>query len=184
MSVRAERIAEIRAEELLTELLRSQGWDPRKPPNGEMLRQHEYKDYSHLLEILRGISKSGGTGDGKPEAFLIDRETFQPLAVIEVKPNIINLDKAVDEVTEIYGRACIDAGYTPLAIALAGTSENDFAVRVLKWMGTKWLPITYETNPINWIPNRADIGHLLAPGASCEIRPSVPPPEVLVRSSG
>jgi hypothetical protein len=112
MSARVERIAEVRAEQLLTELLRSQGWDPRKPPNGEMLRQQEYKDYPHLLEILRGVSKSGGTGDGKPEAFLVDRETFQPLAVIEVKPDISGLDKAVKEVTEIYGRACIDAGYS------------------------------------------------------------------------
>lgn len=179
MSARAERIAEVRAEELLIELLRSQGWDSRKPPMGEMLRQHEYKDYPHLLEILRGISKSGGTGDGKPEAFIVDRETLQPLAVIEVKPDISSLNKAINEVTEIYGRACIDAGYTPLAIALAGTSEIDFAVRVLKWMGTQWLPITYETHPISWIPNRADTDRLLVPGAPCEIRPSIPPPEVL-----
>lgn len=179
MSARTERIAEVRAEELLTELLRSQGWDLRKPPNGEMLRQQEYKDYPHLLEILRGISKSGGTGDGKPEAFLVDRETFQPLAIIEVKPDISGLDKAVKEVTEIYGRACIDAGYSPLAVALAGTSENDFGVRVFKWMETKWLPITYETHPISWIPNRADTELLLSPGVPCEIRPSVPPPEVL-----
>ena len=71
---RALRVAEVRAEELLIELLRSQGWDTRKPPNGEMLRQHEYKDHEHLSEILRGISKSGGAGDGKPEAFLVDRE--------------------------------------------------------------------------------------------------------------
>jgi len=179
MSARAVRIAEVRAEELLTELLRSQGWDLRKPPNGEMLRQQEYKDYPHLLEILRGISKSGGTGDGKPEAFLIDRETFQPLAVIEVKSDINALDKAIKEVTEIYGRACINAGYSPLAVALAGTSENDFAVRVFKWMETEWLPITYETHPISWIPNRVDTEHLLSPGVPCEIRPSVPPPEVL-----
>ncbi len=53
------RVAEVRAEELLTELLRAQGWDVRRPPAGEMLRQHEYKDYPILADILRGISKSG-----------------------------------------------------------------------------------------------------------------------------
>ena len=90
----AKRVAEVRAEELLVEFLRSQGWDTRKPPSGEMLRQHEYKDHPHLAEILRGISKTG-TGDGKPEAFIVDRETLQPLAVIEVKPTTDLLDKAI-----------------------------------------------------------------------------------------
>jgi type I restriction enzyme M protein len=175
---RALRVAEVRAEELLIELLRSQGWDTRKPPNGEVLRQHEYKDHDHLAEILRGISKSG-KGDGKPEAFLVDRETVQPLAVIEVKSDIDDLEKAVKEATTVYGRACIDAGYTPLAIALAGATEDKFQVRVLKWMGTRWLPITYDGHPIGWIPNRADTERLLTPGAPREIRPSVPPPEVL-----
>ena len=40
------------AEVLLTELLASQGWDTRRPPNGEMLRQHEYKDHAHLALFL------------------------------------------------------------------------------------------------------------------------------------
>ena len=178
MVARADRVAEARAEELLAELLRSQGWDTRRPPSGEMLRQQEYKDHAHLAAILRGISKSG-SGDGKPEAFLVDRATLQPLAVIEVKSDIRALDTAVKEVTTIYGRASIEAGFSPLAIALAGTSEDNFAVRVLKWMGTRWLPVTYEANPIGWIPNRTDIERLLVPNAPREIRPSVPPPQVL-----
>lgn len=178
MAANAERVAEVRSEELLTELLRSQGWDTRRPPAGEMLRQHEYKDHAHLAAILRGISKKGA-GDGKPEAFLVDRTTLQPLAVIEVKSDIRALDQAIKEATTIYGRACIDAGFTPLAIALAGTSEENFAVRIFKWVGTRWLPITYDGNPIGWIPNRADIERLLTPGGAREIRPSVPPPQVL-----
>ena len=178
MATNLKRVAEVRAEELLTELLRSQGWDTRRPPAGEMLRQHEYKDHAHLAAILRGISKSGA-GDGKPEAFLVDRSTMQPLAVIEVKSDIRLLDVAVKEVTTVYGRASIEAGFTPLAIALAGTSEDNFAVRVLKWMGTRWQPVTYDGKPIGWVPNRADIERLLVPGAAREIRPSVPPPQVL-----
>lgn len=175
----AGRIAEVRAEDLLIDLLQAQGWDVRKPPAGEMLRQHEYKDHPHLLEILRGISKSGGPGDGRPEGFLVDRQTLQPLAVIEVKSSVDDLDQAAKEASTIYGRACIEAGYTPLAIALAGSSEDNFGVRVLKWMGTRWLPVTYEAHPIGWIPNRADIERLLVQGAPREIRPTVPPPEVL-----
>jgi type I restriction-modification system DNA methylase subunit len=176
---RPERVAEVRAEQLLIELLQSQGWDTRRFPAGEMLRQHEYKDHSHLQEILRGVSKGKGGGDGKPEAFLVDRATLQPLAVIEVKADVDDLDIAIKEVTTVYGRACIDAGFAPLAIALAGASEDNFQVRVFKWMKTRWLPITYDSNPIGWIPNRADTDLLLVPDAPREIRPSVPPPEVL-----
>jgi type I restriction enzyme M protein len=178
MAAHALRVAEARAEELLAELLRSQGWDTRRPPAGEMLRQQEYKDHPHLAPILKGISKTG-KGDGKPEAFLVDRTTLQPLAVIEVKADIGALERAVKEATTVYGRASIDAGFLPLAIALAGTSEENFAVRVLKWTGTRWLPITYEGNPIGWIPSRTDIERLRTPGAEREIRPSVPPPQVL-----
>lgn len=176
---RVARIAEVRAEQLLAELLESQGWDTRRPPMGEMLRQHEYKDVPHLQEVLKGISKSRKSGDGRPEGFLVDRTTLEPLAVIEVKANVADLSIAVREVTEVYGRACIDAGFKPLAIALAGVSEDNFSVRVLKWIGTRWHPITYDGHPIEWIPNRLDTERLIAAAKSAEIRPSVPPAEVL-----
>ena len=176
---RTARVAEVRTEHLLTELLLSQGWDVRRPPAGELLRQQEYKDYSHLFDAFRGRSKGGGKGDALPEAVLIDRETLQPMAVIEAKASAKDLETAIREVTEEYGRACIDAGYSPLAIAVAGTTEDDFAVRVFKWTGRKWLPATYEGNPINWIPNRTDVDRLRAGSGSPELRPSVPPPDVL-----
>lgn len=176
---RAERIAEVRAEGLLTELLRSQGWDVRRPPAGEMLRQHEYKDYPNLMEILRGVSKTGGRGDGRPEAFLVDPESLRPLAVIEVKPETAQLERAVGEVTAVYGRASVEAGYTPLAIALAGIDEENFKLRVMKWNGTAWQPVTYDGDPITWIPNRADTERLLPPSAPAELRPTVPPADVL-----
>jgi len=176
---KAERVAEVRTEHLLTELLRAQGWDDRRPPNGELLRQQEYKDHQHLLDAFRGRSKKGGGGDALPEAVLIERGTLQPIAVIEAKATVADLDTAIREVTFGYGQACLDAGYSPLAIAVAGTSEDDFAVRVFKWNGRKWLEATYEGNPINWIPNRADSERLRVPAAPAELRPSVPPPDVL-----
>jgi type I restriction-modification system DNA methylase subunit len=64
-------------------------------------------------------------------------------------------------------------------VAIAGTSEDDFAVRVFKWNGRKWKEATYEGNPINWIPNRADTERLRVSSGSSELRPSVPPPDVL-----
>ncbi len=65
------KVAEVRAEHLLTELLIHQGWDTRRPPNGDLLRQHEYKDHVHLLDVFVGISKKGGGGDALPEAILV-----------------------------------------------------------------------------------------------------------------
>lgn len=173
------RVSEVRAEHLLTELLIAQGWDIRRPPSGEMLRQQEYKDHSHLRDVFLHRSKVTMIGHGLPEAVIIDRHSLQPLLVVEAKASITDLDKAVNEVTEIYGRACVDAGYSPLAVALAGTSEDDFAARVFKWDGRSWQTVTYESNPIGWIPNRKDTDTLRAPSAKPELRPSIPSPEVL-----
>lgn len=176
--MRLNRVAEVRSEVLLTELLTAQGWDVRKPPSGDLLRQQEYKDHSALLDAFKGRSKSGGSGYGLPEAILVDR-ALQPIAVLEVKASVKDLDLAIADLTGVYGPACIDAGFFPLLIAIAGTSEDMFDVRVFKWSGRKWKPVTYEGNPIGWIPNRADTELLLAPSVSPELRPSVPPPEVL-----
>lgn len=173
------RVAEVRAEHLLTELLTAQGWDTRRPPNGELLRQHEYKDHEHLREVFLHRSKVTAIGHGLPEAVVVDRQTLHPLLVVEAKASVSDLEKAVREVTEVYGRACVEAGFSPLAVAVAGTSEDDFLVRIHKWNGFKWLPATYEGNPIGWIPNRADTERLRLPETAPELRPSVPGPEVL-----
>ena len=172
------RVAEVRAEHLLTEMLVAQGWDARKPPVGDLLRQQEYKDYAQLADILRGRGKQGFGGDALPEAILIDRETLVPLVVIEAKSSADTLTDAVKDVA-IYGRACVDAGYTPLLVALAGVDEDNFALRVLKWNGTKWLTVTFDKTPITWIPNCEDVNRLLPLSAPSELRPSVPPPDVL-----
>lgn len=173
------RVSEVRAEHLLTELLSAQGWDCRRPPNGEMLRQQEYKDHSHLRDVFLHRSKVTMIGQGLPEAVVVDRQSMQPILIIEAKATVGDLDKAVREVTQIYGRACVDAGYSPLAVAVAGTSEDEFAVRVFKWNGGEWVVATYEGKPIGWIPNRADADKLRGPSATAELRPSIPSPEVL-----
>lgn len=176
--MKARRVAEVRAEHLLTELLVAQGWNTQSPPKGDLLRQQEYKDHPNLLDIFRGNSKSAGGGDGLPEALIVD-EFLAPLAVIEVKGTVQDLPKAIDEVTNKYGKWCIDAGFSPLAIALAGTSDSSFKLRVFKSVKGKWVAITYDGEEIGWIPNRADLEGLRVPGTPTELRPSVPPVEVL-----
>ncbi|MFH0958672.1 MAG: N-6 DNA methylase, partial [Pseudomonadota bacterium] len=171
------RTAESRTEHLLTELLRSQGWDCRRPPAGEVLIKQEYKNHVNLHEVFRATSKSG-PGAGLPEAVLVNRESLAPLAVVEAKAYKADIELAINE-AQGYADACIAVGYSPLAIGIAGTSEDYFDVRVHKWTGTRWVPVTYDGRPINWIPNKADLDIMSARGKQSELRPTVPPPEVL-----
>lgn len=174
----ARRLAsERRTESLLFELLDAQGWDSRRPPNGEVLRQHEYRAHSHLREVFATASKTG-SGSGVPEAILVDRASVEPLAVIEAKANVGDLDQASTE-AKAYARHCLDAGFETLAIGIAGEPESDFDLRVFKWRSRRWIPITYDANPITWIPNRDDLRRIAAPGTGAELRPTVPPPNVL-----
>lgn len=175
-SVLARR-SERRAEHLLNDLLTSQGWDERKPPRGDLYVQNEYRDDPALAEALASASKSGG-GAGIPEALLIDSESGAPMAVIETKTSSDAIDEALKE-AEGYGGALIEAGYGLLAIGLAGTDGTEFALRVSKWDDEKWVPATYDGHPINWIPSKTDMHRLMVPSGPAEIRPTIPPIEVL-----
>ena len=84
---------------------------------------------------------------------------------------------------EGYGAALMEAGFLPLAIGLAGTDGTEFRLRVSKPNEGDWVPVTYDGHPINWIPSKDDCRRLLAVGASAEIRPSVPPVEVLAEKA-
>lgn len=175
------RRSERRAERLLDDLLTSQGWDTRKPPRGDLYLQHEYRADERLAEALAHASKTGD-GPGIPEAMLMDAESGGPLAVIEAKADAEDIDIALAEAEE-YGAALIAADFLPLAIGLAGTDGAEFRLLVSKWDEGEWIPVTYDGHPINWIPSKDDCRRLLARGASAEIRPSVPPVEVLAEKA-
>lgn len=171
------RVAERRSERLIEELLDSQGWDLRRPPAGELLSQQEYKDYPSLREALERASKTG-TGAGVPEFVLVEPKSGEPLAVFEAKAHARAIDAAVAE-AQAYGDAFTSAGLRPLAIAVAGTRDDRFEVRVFKRRGQMWEPVTYEGNPITWIPNREQLTRVRTSRATIDLRPAVPPPDVL-----
>lgn len=171
------RSSERRAERLLSDLLESQGWDTRRPPTGDVLLQHEYRAYPELASLLAGASKKGG-GFGVPEAIIFDRTTNSPLAVIEAKGTEQEIALAIGE-AQTYAEALYRDSWKPLAIGLAGTSEDEFELRVSKRIGNEWHAITYDGHPINWIPTRVDLERLAVPKGPTEIRPTIPPPEVL-----
>lgn len=177
MTAVAKRSSERRAEHLLNDLLISQGWDLRRPPHGDLLLQSEYRNYPELSDALSKASKKGG-GHGVPEAILIDRHTNLPIAVIEAKRSVSEIGKATIE-AQGYADALWDAGYRPLAIGLAGTSDDEFKLQLFKRVGSRWKPVTYDGYPIGWIPTRIDIERISIPSGPAEIRPSIPPLDVL-----
>ncbi len=170
-------MAEVRSERLIEELLTAQGWDLHRPPSGDVLAQQEYKDYPSLREALANCSKSG-PGAGIPEYVLVERHSGEPLAVFEAKAYTKDLIAAITDVQR-YGRAFYDAGFHPLAVAVAGTADDRFEIRVLKYRSGVWENVTYEGEPIAWVPNREQMARLLGTARAMDLRPAVPPVEVL-----
>ena len=177
MAAAHARRSERRAERLLVDLLLTQGWDIRKPPHGNLFVQGEYRDEPALRDALARASKSG-QGGGIPEAVLVDPTDGMVLAVIEAKALVGAIDLACAE-AESYGTALVAAGLNPLAIGVAGTDSDEFQVRVAKWHGGIWVPVTYEGNPITWIPNELDLRRITSVGSGTDLRPTPPRPEVL-----
>ena len=167
-------ISEVRTYRLIEELVSIQGW---KGSGARLLAQQEYRGIATLKAALARASKTG-TGIGFPEYVLFRVLDEQPLAVFEGKARASEIEKAIKEATH-YADALYEAGFQPLAVAVAGTEDTRFEVRVLKRKGTKWLPITYEGAPIRWIPGPEEMGRIFNTAGAVELRPKVPPPEVL-----
>ncbi len=172
----AVSISEVRTYRLIEELVAVQGWTG-KTSGVRLLPQQEYRSISALKIALANASKTG-TGVGFPEYVLLRVEDEQPLAVFEGKARATELEKAIGDATH-YGDALHEAGFQPLAIAVAGTEDTHFEIRVLTRKGTRWYPITYEGNPIKWIPGPEEMDRIRKTTGTSDLRPRVPSPEVL-----
>lgn len=168
------RVSEVRTYRLIEELVEVQGWLFRGS-GYRLLAQQEFRDVPTLKAALSAGSKTGG-GGGVPEYLLVHASTGTPVAVFEGKARVEQLAKAVKEACA-YGDELVCAGFNPVAIAVAGTNDSTFAVRVLSRQKSGWAPITYEGAPIGWVPGPDEMERIRA-GAQ-ELRPRVPRPEVL-----
>lgn len=168
-------ISETRTYRLIEELVAVQGWN--KAAGAKLLPQQEYKSIPALKDALANASKSGA-GAGLPEYVLVRTADQQPLAVFEGKAKVGDIDRAVAD-AQHYGDALSDSGFQPLAIAVAGTEDALFELRVHKRIRSRWQPITYEKNPISWVPAPDEMDRLFRADTAVELQPRVPPPEVL-----
>lgn len=181
MAAIAQHISEVRTYRLIEELAAVQGW-ASKGSGSRFLAQQEYRNIPALKEALANASKKGA-GSGTPEYILLRTEDEQPLAVFEGKARATHISQAITDVTH-YGDALHAAGFQPVAIAIAGTEDTQFEVRVLKREDSQWHPITYEGEPISWIPGPEEMDRILKTVGVFELRPKVPPPEILKEKAG
>jgi len=175
----AKHLSETRTEDLIRDLLFIQGWSVKRHPKGNLIRQNEYKDFSHLEEIFKGKSKSGKKGDAYPDFLVVDRDTCIPQIIIEAKANKKDFEKALTEACINYGNACQEAGYSVVAVGVAGQEETGILVGASKYNNGRWERITYSGNPISWIPTPNDTLRLLPDLGIMDLIPVVPSPEVL-----
>lgn len=77
-------ISETRAESVAAELMQVRGWNPLRPPKGNVLWKNEYRSFPEIAEGLLGKGKKGAGGDGYPD-FLITTNQARVLMVGETK---------------------------------------------------------------------------------------------------
>jgi predicted RNA methylase len=173
----ASHVSEKRTEDIALELLHIQSWPTARPPKGCLVRQNEYKAYSTIEHIFKGKSKSG-KGDGYPDFLLVAVDTLRPQLLIETKATAKELDEAINEAC-FYGDACRAAGFSVIAVGVAGQEKSGIRVAVKKFINGTWQSVTYESNPITWIPTLTDTERLIATSDAVDLTPVVPRPEIL-----
>jgi hypothetical protein len=158
-------------------LLTVRGWDTSRPPRGHLLRKQEYRQYPLLSDALAHRSKTGHER-GYPDFLVVERESVEPLLVIEAKAHDAELPKALHD-ANFYAEAFFERGYHPLSVGVAGTGESEISVAVSKWAQKDWKRICYRNKPIQWIPTLEESHRLLHDDHLFALDPEVPSPDVL-----
>jgi len=175
------RVSETRAEGVARELLTIRGWQPQRPPRGNLLWKNEYRSYPHLLEALEGKAKKGKGGDAYPDFLVVTRDTVRPLIVGETKAEDREIERAISEACDPYGNALEEKGYKVLAAGVAGDDTGNIAVQVKKRSLSGWKAVQYRERPIQWIPTPQEAELLLTDARLFELQPRVPSAEVLAQ---
>lgn len=166
---------------MIADLLTIQGWPLNRPPKGRVVLQNEYKAFPELEDIFKGKSKSG-SGDAYPDYLIVSDQTLRPQMIVEAKADEREIGKAIVE-SQLYAKACMDAGHAVIAVGVAGQEKTAINVSVTKFYNGGWAPVSYQGAPISWIPRPADITTLLSSDEIVDLAPVIPSPDVLAEKA-
>lgn len=174
---------EQRARQVAKDLLSFRGWLLENPQKGgQCLEENEYKNYPHLNSIFKGKSKTGSK-DGYPDFLMINSSEGQkPVVILETKASSTQLTSAIDDAIH-YGNACLEAGHEVLVVGIAGGDKEICAVAVLRSINGRWVNLTLEGHPIDWIPSPEQTDRILSSKHLIEVQAEKPSNKILAQQA-
>ena len=97
----------------------------------------------------------------------------------EAKARSSEIIKALHEASVLYGDSLLTCGYPVLAAGVAGDGEQEITVRVQKRGVNGWAPITFQSEPIQWLPTPEEADLLLRDQTLFRLDPQIPSAEIL-----
>jgi predicted RNA methylase len=180
----ARKLTEQRARQVAKDLLTFRGWNiDTLYKSGQCLEENEYKNYEHLQVIFKGKSKTKKKGDGYPDFLLVNSSLGQkPILIVETKKSASQIKEAIADAIH-YGEACIEQGHDVITVGVAGGEKEVCAVSVKRKIKNKWIELTLNGEPIDWIPSPVQTEKILASKKLTEVHPEKPSASVLAQQA-
>lgn len=177
------KLSEQRSRQVAKDLLKFRDWKTETlNKGGQCIEENEYKNYSHLAKVLKGKSKSG-LGDGYPDFLLVDSFIGQkPLLIIETKAASSQIEDAINEAIH-YGDACAEFDHDVICVGIAGGEKELCEIVVKRKVKNKWVELTLDSEPIDWIPSPEQTVKILASKNLTEVQPEKPSASILAEQA-
>jgi type I restriction-modification system DNA methylase subunit len=176
-------ISEQRARQVAKDLLKFRNWNTENVSKGGVsLEENEYKNFPELSTIFKGKSKTG-TGDGYPDFLLVNSPIGRmPQIVLETKGSNSEGEKAIAEATH-YGNACEAAGFNVICVGVAGGEKEICKVLVRRKKNGRWVDLTLNGDPIDWIPSPQQTERILSNKTQTEVQAEKPGNQILAEQA-
>lgn len=177
------KLSEQRARQVAKDLLKFRNWNTDNVSKGGVsLEENEYKNYPQLNSIFKGKSKSG-KGDGYPDFLLVNSSVGRlPQIIVETKGANSEGQKAILEAIH-YGDACDEAGLNVLCVGVAGGEKEICKVIVKRKKNGKWVDLTLNGEPIDWIPSPCQTEKILKNKNLTEVQAEKPGSQILAEQA-
>lgn len=177
------RLSEQRARQVAKDLLKFRNWKIETlNKGGQCIEENEYKNFTHLAKILAGKSKKG-KADDYPDFLLVDSSVGRkPLLIIETKAESAKIDDAISAATH-YGEACLEFEQDVICVGIAGGEKELCKIVVKRKVKNKWVELTLDGVPIDWIPSPEQSARILASKTLTEVQPEKPGAAILAEQA-